>query len=160
MKEFWKLNDKWVKRKKPSLYSKTEQGKGAVSRAVANYYRKKRLYLINILGGKCMCNGDNCWHNGVCLIADLRVLQLDHIKGDGADDRKQFGGSRWLTIYTKNIELARQHLQVLCANCNWAKRAKNHEYTQKYYKQEYDPLAVESCCQRHDAHYIALPAKR
>jgi|SRR5882762_199928 len=71
----------------------------------------QRDYLISILGGKCVR----------CFITTNRVLQFDHINGDGSI----------LDSYEPR-EILRQInqglIQLLCANCNWIKRAENKEY--------------------------------
>lgn len=63
-----------------------------------------------------------------CGFNDIRALQIDHINGGGTSHRKHLGslgGShfyRWLKLnkYPKGY-------QVLCANCNWIKRAEMNE---------------------------------
>jgi len=88
-----------------------------------------------LLGDSCACNGVDCWHDGKCTVTDSRVLQVDHVYGGGKKDpaRKSKGrGDRTRDMYIyylKNPDEARQRLQVLCANCNWAKVARNNEHT-------------------------------
>jgi len=78
-----------------------------------------RISLIGMLGGEC----------STCGFRDVRALQLDHIDGSGAADRRRFKniGVTYYHYYLKNIEEAHQKLQVLCANCNWIKRDINNE---------------------------------
>ncbi len=85
-----------------------------------------RDVLIAILGGGCSCQGTDCWHDGLCPTDDKRCLQIDHIRGDGAADRKRLGGSA-IRYYLKHIDEAKSNLQLLCANCNWVKRVRNAE---------------------------------
>lgn len=65
-----------------------------------------------------------------CGCGDIRVLQIDHIHGDGAQERKVLGGST--TLYRKILKMSkpqvRKQYQVLCANCNWIKRVERREY--------------------------------
>lgn len=68
-----------------------------------------------------------------CGITDSRVLQVDHIQGQGRKDRltKNFGRPGFGYLYFKRIlETSdfRLKYQILCANCNWIKRAENGEY--------------------------------
>jgi hypothetical protein len=80
---------------------------------------KWRLELIQILGNsKCIR----------CGFSDIRALQLDHIRGDGAKDRKRFKNIQYMWYYyLDNIKAAKKNLQVLCANCNWIKRSESDE---------------------------------
>ena len=79
--------------------------------------QKIRMDLMNILGGAyCKDCGFNI----------LEALQFDHIFGGGTKERKLFASGRAMYyFYIKNPEIAKQRLQVLCANCNFIKRAKN-----------------------------------
>ncbi|MDD3412375.1 MAG: hypothetical protein PHY47_00055 [Lachnospiraceae bacterium] len=76
--------------------------------AKKEFYKNKRLEVINALGDKCCrCNFD-----------DLRVLQIDHINGGGSQERKTKSGTSYLYHVLKNLS----KYQLLCANCNWIKR--------------------------------------
>ena len=78
----------------------------------------KRQELLTYLGGKCVqCGYDK----------DLRGLVLDHIHGDGSEDRKK-RGAKIFRYYLKNLEEANQRLQVLCATCNQIKAFENNEH--------------------------------
>jgi hypothetical protein len=58
-----------------------------------------------------------------CGHRDIRVLEMDHIHDDGAEDRRRFKGARsMLTYYLSRPDEARERLQLLCRNCNWLKR--------------------------------------
>lgn len=78
--------------------------------------RKYKAILFSILGARCV----------KCGFDDTRVLQFDHIHGNGKNDRKTLGSSIY-PFYVKRPELALKTLQVLCANCNWIKRYENDE---------------------------------
>jgi len=88
-----------------------------------------RFRLMELLGGR-FCKK--------CSFSDERALQFDHIHGDGyREERKGKKGyhdtiSRSFYMkYLTNPELARRTLQVLCANCNWIKRAENREHSHR-----------------------------
>jgi len=65
---------------------------------------------MNILGGAICCK---------CGFSDIRALQFDHINDDGQKDR----GSSVVKykFYVDRPELAKETLQVYCANCNQIK---------------------------------------
>lgn len=77
--------------------------------------QKIRMNLMNILGGAyCKSCGFNV----------LEALQFDHIFGGGTKERKLFASGRAMyCFYIKNPDIAKQKLQVLCANCNFIKRS-------------------------------------
>jgi len=78
----------------------------------------KRELLIQTLGGKCVqCGYDK----------NPKGLVLDHINGDGKEDRKRLG-SKIFRHYIKHIEEAKTKLQVLCATCNQIKAFENQEH--------------------------------
>jgi hypothetical protein len=83
------------------------------------YNEERRAKLFAILGGaKC----------AVCGFLDVRALQIDHIKGKGLQDARRFSSRDSLSSYYLNHpEEAKEKLQVLCANCNWIKRAVKNE---------------------------------
>ena len=83
----------------------------------ASWSAKRRLKVIELLGGKCL-------H---CGFTDVRALQLDHINGGGSKVRDGKNHNNMITKYLKDIELAKEEVQVLCANCNWIKRYENRE---------------------------------
>ena len=87
----------------------------------------RRRALLEFLGGRCSCQGVDCYHDGPCPVDDERCLQLDHIDGHGADDRRRLGLRNVVDYYSQHIDEAREKLQLLCANCNWVKRMANHE---------------------------------
>lgn len=72
-----------------------------------------RQAVIAELGGACV----------KCGFSDYRALQFDHVNGDGfKEGRLQFTS---ISKILKRVE--RGELQLLCANCNWIKRAENNE---------------------------------
>lgn len=90
--------------------------------------RNKRQIVIEYLGGKCV----SCGYE-----KDKRALVLDHINGDGKEDRKRIG-SRIYRYYAKNLSETKDRIQVLCANCNLIKSFDNEEHniTRRVYKTE------------------------
>lgn len=79
---------------------------------------EKRHTLLDALGGKCVCCGYD---------KDPRGLVLDHINGDGHEDRKRIGG-KIARYYVNNLAEAKEKLQVLCATCNQIKSMENREH--------------------------------
>lgn len=75
--------------------------------------QKLRAEVLAYFGGRCQ-------H---CDFGDPRALQVDHVDGDGHIDRKTM--SRGPTL--AEIEASPQRFQLLCANCNWIKRAEQAE---------------------------------
>lgn len=70
-------------------------------------YAAIRRQIVQALGGKC----------AHCPVTDFRVLEIDHVYGDGCEERRAHGNGR---TYLKHI-LAQSHegrYQLLCANCH------------------------------------------
>ncbi len=90
----------------------------------AEVTRALRREILEKLGGRCSCSGEDCWHSGLCIVSDVDVIQIDHVNGNGAVERRKYKGSGGL-IYLKRIlgRLESGDYQLLCANCNWKKRA-------------------------------------
>jgi len=87
------------------------------------YHRKQHseitAKIFSFLGNKCV-------H---CGIDDKRVLQIDHVNNNGADDKRRFGS--FSTNYRRHV-LDRllngsKEYQLLCANCNIIKVYANAE---------------------------------
>ena len=78
------------------------------ARQVYSYYRFKAYELLG--GQKC----------SRCGFDDPRALQIDHVHNDGYLSGRQRGG---LEVYQKVIKGNGVGFQILCANCNWIKRA-------------------------------------
>ena len=88
------------------------------------YHQILREKIFNILGHECV----------KCGIKDKRVLQFDHINGGGTREIEvifKHNTDRKLKHYINNPELAKNTLQVLCANCNWVKRYESNELTKR-----------------------------
>ena len=104
-------------------YQQSVKGKATISRLKIDYHQRTRLKAIEILGGKC-CNPD-CLVPGGC--ADYRCLQFDHINGGGTKEIHSYGSAHVPRFIVSNPEEAMKRYQLLCANCNWIKRATHGE---------------------------------
>lgn len=79
---------------------------------------KIRNKLLGLLGNKCM----------KCGITDFRVLQVDHINGNGNKERRIIASCHEYHLYIINKVLkGSKDYQLLCANCNWIKRYERNE---------------------------------
>ncbi len=102
----------------PELGGRNLLSLGELSEHQRGGHRKRRLELINRMGGKCIRCGFDDW----------RALQVDHINGGGAKDRCKTASP---LVYLKKIEENKADYQLLCANCNWIKKYENEESAQK-----------------------------
>lgn len=85
-------------------------------RVRAEQCRELHEQILELLGGAVCAR---------CGFTDIRALQIDHIDGNGKQDRKLYKQTiRW---YKHILEAGGSGLQVLCANCNWIKRHENGE---------------------------------
>src|SRR3990167_10375303 len=106
-------------RPKWNAYAKqwTKDNPDKVRAAQRKYSRNLRLQALEKLGSKC----ERCGFN------DPRALQIDHINGGGVRERKK--GTSQHVFYRSIVNGERTDLQLLCANCNWIKRAERKEYS-------------------------------
>jgi hypothetical protein len=87
---------------------------------INEWYRNRRAELkktlFERLGGACKR----------CGFKDERALQIDHIHGGG---KKEIGKGYGYKYFLKLLALPNlfELYQLLCANCNWIKRAENGE---------------------------------
>jgi hypothetical protein len=71
------------------------------------------------LSGKCV--NPNCLVIGGC--KDIDCLQIDHINGNGKEDRKSFSSTyKYYKYILQSIKISKKEYQCLCANCNFKKR--------------------------------------
>lgn len=85
--------------------------------------QKKKKAVFDAMGGKCIR----------CGFSDYRAIQLDHINGDGADDKRSGntnGNAYYIRALVSFIKKEGRY-QLLCANCNWIKRFENNEHYKK-----------------------------
>lgn len=78
------------------------------ARSAAKNGRLMRARVIAGYGGACKCCGER----------RLILLTMDHINGDGADDRRTNGGNLYRRLLREGLP---RGFQVLCFNCNRAK---------------------------------------
>jgi hypothetical protein len=71
--------------------------------------------VLAALGGKCQR----------CPANDPRVLQIDHVFGDGAEERRIMQGATFLRHVLSHLSSGRH--QLLCPSCNILKRVTNFE---------------------------------
>lgn len=74
-----------------------------------NSYRKLRLKVISLYGGKCVCCGET----------ELDFLTMDHKNNDGFIQRKKTKAGS--ATYKMILKERPNDVQVLCYNCNCAK---------------------------------------
>jgi hypothetical protein len=81
--------------------------------------RRQRAKVLKLLGRRC----------AYCGFSDPRALQIDHILGGGAKERRALnlgkwggGSGLWRLILKMSKEDRALKYQILCANCNWIKR--------------------------------------
>jgi hypothetical protein len=81
------------------------------------------------LGDRCS-SPDCAWINpdGTLGCTDRRCLQIDHVHGCGAEERKRENASGIYGKYRKIFADTTGKYQCLCANCNWIKITVNKEY--------------------------------
>jgi len=79
--------------------------------------RKKRLQIIDLLGGQCECCGES----------EYEFLAIDHRNGDGNKHRKELtgrnrsmNGTRFCNIVLKELKFGTDRYRILCHNCNSA----------------------------------------
>jgi len=98
--------DYWMAHKSDSHYKET------ASRANRNYREKKQQQLFDIFGDHCRCCGES---NKV-------FLTLNHINGDGADERRRLTGNPQSGSMASWREAIRTkdhtRYEILCYNCN------------------------------------------
>jgi hypothetical protein len=120
---FVKGNKPWNEgiKGKCQIGDKNRNWKGGVTKERRPSYTKRyqaglRKAAIDILGGKCIR----------CGFDDIRALQIDHINGGGNIDIKNIRGNYHRSVIQSVLNNERKY-QLLCANCNWIKRAENNE---------------------------------
>lgn len=113
-KEKYKAYSKRYKQEHPEWYRHRNRVTERTRRETA------RKEVLHFLGGKC----------SICGFDDWRALQLDHINGDGARDRRENGTGSLTTAGYRRLLADPEtpnKFQILCANHNWIKRYENNE---------------------------------
>jgi hypothetical protein len=83
-----------------------------------DYRHRLKLAVFSLLGEACVR----------CGFSDKRALQIDHVHGDGKQDRARFKTRACFLLSILRDSDALSKYQILCANCNWIKRAEEGEY--------------------------------
>lgn len=108
-----KHGSEWARRQE---YFRRYNESGRRKQLVNARYRQLRDQVFAGYGNKCV----------KCGFDDKRALQLDHVHGDGREDRKQHKRATLLRRIIKAGFPARY--QLLCANCNTIKMYENREF--------------------------------
>lgn len=80
---------------------------------VSQVLRDHRAKTLQAMGGRCE----------KCGFDDARALQIDHVNGGGIRERKKFGRYKIENHILSYLPNKCPSYQLLCANCNWIKRA-------------------------------------
>ncbi len=91
------------------------EGRGSCLKCLAKKRRgtaKLRAEVLSAYGGLCTCCGEK----------ESLFLAIDHIHNDGAADRKVNGDGADLYRYLRQQGFPKDRYQLLCHNCNQAKR--------------------------------------
>ena len=102
--------------------------------------KSRRLQKYNIIlyyspSGRCQCKGENCWHEGECLVSDVEVLSIDHINGGGNKHRKEVGFGTTFYQWLKRNNYPKG-FQVLCMNCQRKRQHKDHQWGNRWQHDE------------------------
>jgi len=121
---YWKNHERI--RKFQNAYSKKyrEQNREKVREQVRKWGRKKywerKVKIFQLLGDKCV----------KCGFSNKKALHIDHINGGGQQQKKSYGGARYLQYVLDHPD----EFQILCANCNQIKKYDNREAPYRYEK--------------------------
>jgi len=104
-----------MSKQRKDKYMSDEKYRSNLSTRNQRRWQRKKDEAYEILGNRCKR----------CGITDRRVLEIDHINGDGSTERKKgFGVLRIYQFIMTNPKDAHAKYQILCSNCN---RIKGHE---------------------------------
>jgi len=98
--------------------------------------KSRRATVFSILGEQCV----------KCGFSDKRALQIDHIHGNGKEERNTNGAAFYKKVLT-SLYAKQEKYQILCANCNWIKRYENKEWEK--YRQPNENYKI---CQQNQKH--------
>ena len=125
--------EKWKQQKheydhRPEVVSRNRRN------GVTKYHERRQIF-FDILGSECK----------TCGFKDKRALQIDHLHNDGAVQRKKYGGSlNEYRHYLKHQDEIPIQFQILCANCNWIKRADLEQSKRDVFRCEFPPRSDKS----------------
>lgn len=102
---------------KAKQYREANLGKvrAGVSRRNKERWQELKLTAITKFGGRCVCCGET----------GIEFLTIDHINNDGAEHRRQIKTAFGIYGWLERNNWPTQGLQLLCWNCNMAKRTNN-----------------------------------
>lgn len=96
--------------------SKRAQYRERVNASIQRNRKKLRLSILEMLGN--CCKG--------CGYSDKRALQIEHINGDGAEERRKYKDPNTCYRFIKSqIEAGSDRYQILCANCHIIKHSED-----------------------------------
>lgn len=131
MKEYYKKNSESIRAKAKKWYSQNKERAKTNAKKNAPKYRERKNQLSKIRWAELrkalitqVSNGENKCKR--CGFSDIRALQVDHVNGGG---RKEVNNVKFRNPfrYGKQIALAQENYQILCANCNWIKSYEKNE---------------------------------
>lgn len=111
---------RWQRQKNDPIWLK-QHNEDSTKRSIIRAAKNRKM-LIEILGGKCSCVNLLCPCEGKCNITAESILTFDHKNGDGYKDKIKV-----LVNYARIPELAKEVLQLMCANCHLFKTKINRE---------------------------------
>jgi len=85
---------------------------------------KERMMAFTHYAGnppRCMCKGKDCWHTGLCPVADIRGLTIDHPNNNGAEERRRIGYGGWRFYVWLRLHNYPEGYEVWCILCNFIK---------------------------------------
>lgn len=91
---------------------KRERHRQAIYARHKNWRDHLRLEMVKSYGGYCVCCGET----------EHAFLTLDHIQRDGAEHRRRRATAPGIWSELKQLGWPKDKYQLLCMNCNWAKR--------------------------------------
>ena len=101
-------------------YSRTHRKEKEILRRIR--YRKVKEEIFKLLGSKC-CK---------CGFSDVRILQIDHVNGNGNKKRKGVWTYKFYKDILNEIISGSKEYQLLCPNCNWIKAVESKVWRRKY----------------------------
>ena len=114
-----KTRDRTDEKSRISQKKSRQNNKDKINKIARDYNKKKKSYLLGLLGNKCI----------KCGFDDSRALQIDHINGGGYIERKSYNLSprKYYSNILQSVLNNENKYQLLCANCNWIKRFEENE---------------------------------
>jgi hypothetical protein len=136
-----------------TYYRKNKDKAAQYYQSNKDHYAKSRLnrklkVFQAYCGGEIKCK--NCGN------ADLRVLSLDHINGGGGKHAKETKNNIYGDLIKRNFP---EGFQVLCMNCNWAKRFPIYKIHPLRFRvlNYYSSGDIKCCrCQANDLRFLCL----